>query len=127
MLHRFSCMILGVLLITTTIKGVNMNISKIVLPAAGFGTRFLPVTKTVPKGLLTLVNKPALQEVIEEGIASGIHDFCIIIGDDTSPIKDYFSHNKKLDEALEQNNKMPLIKGINDIIDSCTFNYIVQP
>ena len=56
-----------------------MEIATIVIPAAGFGTRFLPFTKTVPKELLPLLNKPALQNVVEEGVLSGIHNFCIIV------------------------------------------------
>ncbi len=104
-----------------------MKISHIVIPAAGWGTRFLSITKTVPKGLLPLMNKPALQAIVEEGFASNIKKFFIVVGDDNSIIKDYFSRNKKLEAALEQNNKTELIKDIRKLIDACQFQYITQP
>lgn len=103
-----------------------MNISTIVIPAAGFGTRFLPFTKTVPKELLPLINKPALQEVVEEGVRSGIHNFCIIISEEKRAIQNYFSHNKKLEAALSLTGKSALLDGINQLIDQCTFSYPLQ-
>ncbi len=103
-----------------------MNIRKIVIPAAGFGTRFLPFTKSVPKELLPLVNKPALQQVIEEGLASDINNFCLIVNDNKPAIQDYFTRNKKLESALEKNNKQQLLQGINAIIDQSTFSYVIQ-
>jgi len=103
-----------------------MKISTIVIPAAGFGTRFLPFTKTVPKELLPLVNKPAIQEIVEEGVRSGIQNFCIIISEDKQPIKSCFTHNTKLEAALEKSDKSPLLAPINQLIDQCTFSYPVQ-
>lgn len=103
-----------------------MRISTIVIPAAGFGTRFLPFTKAVPKELLPLVNKPALQEVIEEGVRSGITRFCIIISEEKRAIEQYFSRNKKLETALEQTGKSALLDGINTLIDQCSFSYPIQ-
>ena len=103
-----------------------MNISTIVIPAAGFGTRFLPFTKAVPKELLPLLNKPALQEIVEEGVHSGVKNFCIIISEEKQAIKSYFSHNEKLEAALSKTGKSGLLDSINQLIDHCTFSYPVQ-
>jgi len=104
-----------------------MNISKAVIPAAGLGTRCLPLSKAVPKEMLPLLDKPAIQYIIEEGIASGIHEFCIIANDDKKAIHDYFSHNKKLEVFLKEKNLLHLIQKVNDIIDSAQFKYVPQP
>ena len=103
-----------------------MSISKIVIPAAGFGTRFLPFTKAIPKEMLPLINKPALQEVIEEGIASGVHEFELIISKQKPHIKEYFSHNTALEKELARLGKAELLKDINSLIDNNSFNYIIQ-
>lgn len=103
-----------------------MKISTIVIPAAGLGTRFLPFTKTVPKELLPLYNKPALQEVIEEGIHSGIQNFCIVISEEKQAIKNYFSHHEQLEASLKKTGKGALLAPINRIIDQCRFVYPIQ-
>ncbi len=103
-----------------------MQISQVVIPAAGFGTRFLPITKTVPKGMLPVLNKPALQYIVEEAAASGVHNICTIVGDEHSAIEKYFSHNKKLEAVLEKRNKFSLIEDIHTLIDQCQFTYIIQ-
>ena len=108
-------------------RGYNMKVSKIVIPAAGYGTRFLPFTKSIPKEMLPLVNKPALQNVIEEGIAAGIRSFGIIINDDKQEIKHYFSFDKKLQTALDSLNKGAALTPLNNLIDSTNFTYISQP
>ena len=104
-----------------------MNISKAVIPAAGLGTRCLPLSKAVPKEMLPLLDKPAIQYIVEEGIASGIDEFCIIANDDKKAIRDYFSHNKKLELFLKEKNLLHLIQNVNDIIDSAQFKYVPQP
>jgi UTP--glucose-1-phosphate uridylyltransferase len=101
-----------------------MHISKIVIPAAGFGTRFLPLTKSVPKELLPLVNKPALQEVIEEGIASNIHDFYLVINEDKAAIQHYFNPNVSLKTKLHQHSSLA---ATNNLITQATFHYVHQP
>ncbi len=108
-------------------KGYDMRVSKIVIPAAGYGTRFLPFTKSVPKEMLPLVNKPALQNVIEEGIAAGVQSFCLIINEDKKSIPHYFAHDKKLQTALDALNKGALLTPLNTLIDNTTFTYINQP
>lgn len=106
---------------------VSRNISKIIIPAAGLGTRFLPFTKAIPKELLPLINKPALQEVVEEGIASGINNFYLIVNKDKAAIREYFTRNTALDAILAKHKKLDRIKEINEIIDTADFHYIEQP
>ena len=78
---------------------------KAVIPAAGFGTRFLPLTKAQPKEMLPVVNKPAIQWVVEEAIDAGISDIAIITGDHKQSIENHFRPLKKLEEFLEKNGK----------------------
>lgn len=118
--------ILVTLLLFITTQGYAMNITKIVIPAAGFGTRFLPFTKAIPKEMLPLINKPALQEVVQEGIASGVHSFDIIISKQKPHIKEYFSRNPALEKELARTGKSDALTEINSIIDHNSFNYIVQ-
>ncbi len=104
-----------------------MSISKIVIPAAGLGTRFLPFTKVVPKELLPLINKPALQEVVEEGLASGVNHFYLIVSEDKPQIEEYFTRNDQLEEILQRNNKLRLLQQTNELIEESVFHYINQP
>ncbi len=104
-----------------------MKISKAVIPAAGLGTRCLPLSKAFPKELLPLVDKPAIQYIIEEGIAAGIAEFCIIANEDKKAIRDYFSPNKKLDNFLKQKNLSSVMQSVDNIINKVQFNYVPQP
>ena len=104
-----------------------MNISKAVIPAAGLGTRCLPLSKAVPKEMIPLVDKPAIQYIIEEGIAAGMSEFCIVANDDKQAIRDYFSLNKKLDVFLKEKKLLHLVQAVNDIIDTTKFIYVPQP
>jgi len=104
-----------------------MNITKAVIPAAGLGTRFLPYTKSVPKELLPIMGKAAIQLIIEEGIASGITEFEIIANKDKHAIIDYLSPNTHLDTLLHKMGKEKNINDINAIISKTQFNYIAQP
>lgn len=104
-----------------------MKITKAVIPAAGLGTRFLPYTKSVPKELVPLMGKPAIQMIVEEAIASGINQFEIIANKDKQAIVNYFSPNTQLDNHLHKTGKEKLLNNINTIIDETYFNYIPQP
>ncbi|MFA5861482.1 MAG: sugar phosphate nucleotidyltransferase, partial [Candidatus Thermoplasmatota archaeon] len=75
---------------------------KAVIPAAGLGTRFLPATKNSPKEMLPLVDKPAIQYVVEEAVESGITDILIITGRGKRAIEDHFDHNLELEQLLEK-------------------------
>ena len=107
--------------------GLTMQITKAVIPAAGLGTRFLPYTKAIPKEMLPILEKPSLQIVVEEGIASGITEFNIIANDDKPELKNHFSHMLKLEEKLQKSGKLELLESINTIIDTTPFNFIGQP
>jgi len=90
-------------------------IKKLIIQAAGYGTRFLPATKAVPKPLLPVLNKPALQWVVEEAIASGIKQIICVIMPEHKAIKEHFSYNPKLAAHLKKFNKTDLLKNFPKI------------
>jgi UTP--glucose-1-phosphate uridylyltransferase len=94
-----------------------MPIKKAVIPAAGLGTRFLPATKTVPKELLPIVDKPILLHVVEEAIEAGIEDLIIIAGRNKNAIEDFFDRSYELEDTLEKTGKTDLLKIVKDIQD----------
>ncbi len=99
---------------------------KAVIPAAGLGTRFLPATKAQPKEMLPLVDKPAIQFVIEEAVASGIDDILIITGRGKRTIEDHFDKSFELEEILEKKKKYELLKQVQKITDLADIHYIRQ-
>lgn len=103
-----------------------MDISKIIIPAAGLGTRFLPYTKGIPKEMLPLINKPALQYIIEEGIASNINNFYIISSREKQAIADYFDIDHRLENYLQECGKQDVLSGLNRILRTAQFTYIRQ-
>src|ERR1700736_2246898 len=76
------------------------DVTKAVIPAAGLGTRFLPATKATPKEMLPVVDKPAIQYVVEEAVAAGLDDVLMITGRSKRSIEDHFDRNYELEEAL---------------------------
>ncbi len=103
------------------------KIHKVVIPAAGFGTRFLPQTKAMPKEMLPIVDKPVIQYVVEEAIASGIKDVIIVTGSLKRAIEDHFDvPNADLIKNLEAGGKTELIKSISKISELANFIYIRQ-
>lgn len=92
-----------------------MKIKKAVIPAAGLGTRFLPATKAIPKEMLPIVDKPTIQYIVEEAIASGIEDILIITGRNKGSIEDHFDRAVELEDNLEQNNKEELLEEVRKI------------
>ncbi len=88
-----------------------MQVKKAIIPAAGLGTRFLPATKAMPKEMLPIVDKPTIQYIVEEAIASGIEDIIIVTGKGKRAIEDHFDHVHELEDAL-------LKKGKTDMLDS---------
>jgi len=104
-----------------------MKIKKAVIPAAGLGTRFLPYTKSVPKEMLPILEKPSIQLIVEEGLASNITDFVIIANDDKPELVNHFSHQPKLEAELAARGKEALLNSINAVIDMAQFNFIPQP
>ena len=92
-----------------------MKVRKAVIPAAGLGTRFLPATKAIPKEMLPIVDKPTIQYIVEEVIASGIEDVLIITGRNKGSIEEHFDRAVELEENLEKNNKEELLEEIKNI------------
>jgi UTP--glucose-1-phosphate uridylyltransferase len=103
-----------------------MEITKVVIPAAGLGTRFLPYTKTVPKEMLPILGKPAIHYSVEEAINSGIEHVLFITNRSKDLIGNYFDSNPELDLFLQDKNKLADLKGINQLIKSAHFSYIRQ-
>ena len=103
------------------------KVSKVVIPAAGFGTRFLPQTKAMPKEMLPIVDKPVIQYVVEEAVQSGIEDVIIVTGWSKRPIEDHFDiPNADLVNNLKQGNKDHLLNELFNISDMANFIYIRQ-
>jgi UTP--glucose-1-phosphate uridylyltransferase len=94
---------------------MNKQVRKAVIPVAGFGTRLLPVTKSVPKELLPLVDTPAIQVIVEECIASGIEEIVLITGKGKGAIEDHFDYNFELETALEARGKTAELNAVRGI------------
>ena len=103
------------------------KVSKVVIPAAGFGTRFLPQTKAMPKEMLPIVDKPVIQYVVEEAVESGVKDIVIITGSNKRAIEDHFDIlNADLINNLEKGGKTELIEKTQKISNMANFIYIRQ-
>ncbi|GAB6168145.1 UTP--glucose-1-phosphate uridylyltransferase GalU [Clostridium carnis] len=103
-----------------------MKVRKAIIPAAGLGTRFLPATKAQPKEMLPIVDKPTIQYIIEEAVASGIEEILIITGRNKKCIEDHFDKSVELEMELEKNNKSELLELVRDISDMVDIHYIRQ-
>jgi len=103
-----------------------MKIRKAVFPAAGLGTRFLPATKAQPKEMLPLVDKPVIQYVIEEAVASGISDIIIVTGRGKNAIEDHFDISFELEHILEQRGDTDKLRTLRKISDMIRVSYIRQ-
>jgi len=103
-----------------------MKIRKAVIPAAGFGTRFLPATKAQPKEMLNVVDKPLIQYSVEEAVGSGIEHIAIITSRGKSSIEDHFDQSPELEFFLEKKNKLDLLEQVKGISGLAEFCYIRQ-
>jgi len=101
-------------------------IKKAVIPAAGFGTRFLPATKSQPKEMLPIVDTPTIQYVVEETVKSGIEDILMIIGKGKRSIEEHFDRNFELESQLEEQNKEEELKAIKAITEMANIHFIWQ-
>jgi UTP--glucose-1-phosphate uridylyltransferase len=90
------------------------KVRKAIIPAAGLGTRFLPATKAMPKEMLPIVDKPTIQYIIEEAVASGIEDIIIVTGKGKRAIEDHFDHAFELEENLIQKEKFDLLEKVKE-------------
>jgi len=102
-------------------------IRKAVIPAAGFGTRFLPATKAQPKEMLPIVDKPVIQYLVEEAVASGIEEIIIVTGRGKRAIEDHFDHSWELEHTLVEKGKDALLEEVRAIERLAKFVYVRQP
>ena len=103
-----------------------MDVKKAVIPAAGLGTRFLPVTKSMPKEMLPIIDKPVIHYVVEEAIAAGIDDIIFVTGRSKRSIEDYFDDSPELEMHLKEKHKDDLLKMVEDISSMVDIHYIRQ-
>jgi len=103
-----------------------MKVRKAIIPAAGLGTRFLPATKAQPKEMLPLVDKPTIQYVVEEAVASGIRDIIIVTGRGKRAIEDHFDRSVELESFLEEKGKYDLLEQVRSISDMVDVHYVRQ-
>ncbi|MGF1697498.1 UTP--glucose-1-phosphate uridylyltransferase GalU [Vibrio lamellibrachiae] len=101
-------------------------IKKCLFPAAGYGTRFLPATKSMPKEMMPVVNKPLIEYGVEEAIKAGMRDMCIVTGRGKHTLMDHFDKNYELEDQIAGTNKEVLLDDIRNIIDSAYFTFIRQ-
>ncbi len=102
------------------------KVTRAIIPAAGYGTRFLPATKAMPKEMLPIVDVPSIQYIVEECIQSGITDVCIILGRNKNNIADHFDRNFEVESALAKSKKYEQIKLMNELCDKVNICYIRQ-
>ena len=105
---------------------MQKKVRKAVIPAAGLGTRFLPATKAQPKEMLPIVDKPTLQYIIEEAVASGIEEILIITGRNKKSIEDHFDKSVELELELENKGKKELLEIVQNISNMINIHYIRQ-
>lgn len=102
------------------------KVTKVVIPAAGLGTRFLPMTKAQPKEMLPVVDKPVIQYVVEEAVSSGIDDILIITGRGKRAIEDHFDRSFELESRLKDSGNLALYSAIDDLSNLAEIHYIRQ-
>ena len=104
----------------------TQKINKCLFPAAGYGTRFLPATKAMPKEMLPIVNKPLIQYGVEEALEAGITNMAIVTGRGKRAIEDHFDISYELEHQIKGSDKESLLNDIRDVINRCVFTYTRQ-
>jgi UTP--glucose-1-phosphate uridylyltransferase len=104
----------------------NMRIKKAVIPAAGLGTRFLPVTKSMPKEMLTIIDTPAIHYVVKEAVDAGLDDIIIITGRGKRAVEDYFDESPEIEMHLAKQKKDDLLRTVREISSMANVHYIRQ-
>lgn len=102
------------------------KVRKAIIPAAGYGTRFLPATKAMPKEMLPIVDKPTIQYIVEEAIESGIEDIIIVTGKNKRAIEDHFDTSLELEQNLLEKNKKSLLQEVQRVSNMADVHYIRQ-
>ena len=103
-----------------------MDLRKCLFPAAGYGTRFLPATKAMPKEMLPIVAKPLIQYGVEEALEAGLHQMAMVTGRGKRALEDHFDISYELEDQIEGSTKEALLAGIRSIIRRATFSYTRQ-
>lgn len=103
------------------------KVRKAIIPCAGFGTRFLPATKAIPKEMFPIVDVPSLQYIVDECVDAGITDILIILGKNKKCIEDHFDTSPELEQLLEKGNKTEILKSMRALSDKANFYYVRQP
>lgn len=101
-------------------------IKKCLFPAAGYGTRFLPATKSMPKEMMPVVSKPLIEYGVEEALQAGMSDICIVTGRGKRSLEDHFDVNYELEHQISGTDKESLLSDIRSVIDRCSFSYTRQ-
>lgn len=101
-------------------------IKKCLFPAAGYGTRFLPATKAMPKEMLPVVNKPLIQYGVEEALDAGLHQISIVTGRGKRALEDHFDISYELENQIKGTDKEKYLVGIRRLLDECSFSYTRQ-
>ncbi|MEJ2308967.1 MAG: UTP--glucose-1-phosphate uridylyltransferase GalU [Gammaproteobacteria bacterium] len=101
-------------------------IRKCLFPAAGYGTRFLPATKAMPKEMLPIVDKPLIQYGVEEAVSAGMTNICMVTGRGKRALADHFDTSYELEHQIKGSSKEELLKEIRDLIEQCVFTYTRQ-
>jgi UTP--glucose-1-phosphate uridylyltransferase len=104
----------------------SRSIHKAVIPVAGLGTRFLPATKTTPKEMLPVVDKPAIQYVVEEAVAAGVKDLLFVTGRNKATLENHFDHAPNLERTLTERGAHDLHKSIVELADLARIHYVRQ-
>lgn len=102
------------------------NVTKAVIPAAGLGTRFLPATKAMPKEMLPVVDKPAIQYVVEEAVDAGLHDVLMITGRNKNALENHFDRNAELEDTLAKKGDMDRLEKVNYSTSLADMHYVRQ-
>ena len=107
-------------------KARARQITKAVIPAAGLGTRFLPATKATPKEMLPVVDKPAIQYVVEEAASAGLTNVLMITGRNKRPLEDHFDRAYELEELLVRKGDQAKLARVRESSDLATMHYVRQ-
>lgn len=105
---------------------MSPKVRKVVIPAAGLGTRFLPATKSMPKEMLCVVDKPIIQYAVEEAVASGIEHVIIVTGRSKSSMEDHFDISYELENTLRERGKLDLVREVRKVSDMASVSYVRQ-
>ena len=101
-------------------------LKKCLFPAAGYGTRFLPATKAMPKEMLSVVNKPLIQYGVEEALQAGLHEIAMVTGRGKRALEDHFDVSYELEQQIQGSDKERYLHGIRHLIEHCSFSYTRQ-